>query len=743
MIEDLETRETRWEGSEVMARERPVAVTARGGAAAPNPAVWAPSELLDILDQLPAAVMLWDRDHVNRFATSGMAEWAPNTPDELIGRHARDVIGASAYDLNRPHMDRVMLGVPQSFERAMPRSDGSVIFTHIDYEPWVSDGQVVGFLTMATDVSRRVQANIQSRANAQQIARLSERQRVAADQDQDTLATLRAALRLLSDATPTPRTIDSCCDMLDDVISRVRGCIRDLADVVDRSELVEGIDELLTVKRASGVPVTVAYVGDLNRIPGSAYVELLNVLDAIIETSRPPTPGRSVDVTIRVSAGQILIRIVDTGSAGGADGAATTSLQSTFGALRYSADRLGATFVVHPHRPSGFVCEWRLPLSSRIEAREAYPLTVTPEVQAAPPVAEAAEAAEVAPSDVRRPGTREEYTADFLVGVLDLIPAVVTVWDTDLRNVFANAAALRWMDVPERADIIGKLGINLFSPAMYAANLSYLEAAMSGSPQQFQRTMVLSDGQKRHSQLAYVPRFHDGVLNGVVVFIYDITSYADAEETLRSNVSRLSALNERQHIAAAYHDLVNQRLYAAQLALAHCHAVDAPRRGERIRAATEQIEDALGELLSSNAALRAPAEAEDLPGAIAHIVNTALLTGDAQVEVAVSGPPTILPPAAAVALLDAVRDVAADIAHRADRAGRTPVQSVSVAVTIRIGEVTLRVADDGGAEGAALAARLRSTAAGLGGTASVTPSGAAGRIVAWQVPMSSRWPRPS
>ena len=107
--------------------------------------------------------------------------------------------------------------------------------------------------------------------------------------------------------------------------------------------------------------------------------------------------------------------------------------------------------------------------------------------------------------------------------LVDQIPAMVSYWDRELRNVVANATYEPWFGLtPDQ--IRGMHLRDVLGPAAYRANLPRLTAALAGDQQHFERALVTADGETRHVRVDYVPDADDdGDVHGLYVLVADIT----------------------------------------------------------------------------------------------------------------------------------------------------------------------------------------------------------------------------
>lgn len=116
--------------------------------------------------------------------------------------------------------------------------------------------------------------------------------------------------------------------------------------------------------------------------------------------------------------------------------------------------------------------------------------------------------------------------------LLDKLPAMVGYWDAELRNGFGNLAYVDWFGVsPEW--MRGRHIRELLGEQLYALNLPFIEGALRGTAQHFEREIIDPNGVTRYSQADYIPDVIDGQVQGLFVMVVDITprkALADALE---------------------------------------------------------------------------------------------------------------------------------------------------------------------------------------------------------------------
>ncbi len=121
--------------------------------------------------------------------------------------------------------------------------------------------------------------------------------------------------------------------------------------------------------------------------------------------------------------------------------------------------------------------------------------------------------------------------------LLDHLPALIGYWDRDLRNVIANAAYVEYFGVtPEEAR--GRHIRDILGEGVYELNLPYIQGALAGEEQLFERTLIDRHGATRYTQASYLPDVVDGIVQGFYVQVTDVTARVEAEHA-RDEARRL------------------------------------------------------------------------------------------------------------------------------------------------------------------------------------------------------------
>jgi PAS domain S-box-containing protein len=106
-----------------------------------------------ITGAVPSMLAYWDSDLRCRFANRAYEVWFGIAPEALRGKHISELLGP-LYELNLPHINAVLRGEPQTFEREIPDPQGGPSRHSLaHYLPDVADGVVHGFFVLVNDIS--------------------------------------------------------------------------------------------------------------------------------------------------------------------------------------------------------------------------------------------------------------------------------------------------------------------------------------------------------------------------------------------------------------------------------------------------------------------------------------------------------------------------------------------------------------------------------------------------------------
>lgn len=148
----------------------------------------------------------------------------------------------------------------------------------------------------------------------------------------------------------------------------------------------------------------------------------------------------------------------------------------------------------------------------------------------------------------------------FVQAITDNLPGMVGYWDLDLRCRFANKPYLDWFGKsPEQ--IIGRTMLDLLGDRLFAMNSPYIDRALQGEEQHFERTLTKANGETGFTWAHYIPDIDaNGAVIGFFVLVSDITPLKNVENALRAASNRLALATKAGGIGVWDLDLNSQKL---------------------------------------------------------------------------------------------------------------------------------------------------------------------------------------
>lgn len=111
-----------------------------------------------ITDNIPAFVAYIDSELHFRFNNKKYEYWFGMSQDELRGKHVRDVLGETSYQIQKERYAKVLSGIPVEFEYSLQFIDNKEHYISGSFIPDISDdGVTKGFFALAIDITERKQ----------------------------------------------------------------------------------------------------------------------------------------------------------------------------------------------------------------------------------------------------------------------------------------------------------------------------------------------------------------------------------------------------------------------------------------------------------------------------------------------------------------------------------------------------------------------------------------------------------
>ncbi|MBU1354133.1 MAG: PAS domain S-box protein [Gammaproteobacteria bacterium] len=132
--------------------------------------------------------------------------------------------------------------------------------------------------------------------------------------------------------------------------------------------------------------------------------------------------------------------------------------------------------------------------------------------------------------------------------VLDSVPSMIGYWDKNLLNRVANRAYGDWFGV-DPANLQGRHMQDLLGEKLFELNRPYIEGALTGEKQRFERTIPRVDGSgMRHSLANYLPDVVGGEVRGFYVIVHDVTEVVVSRQAIAHERERLQHIIEGTNV---------------------------------------------------------------------------------------------------------------------------------------------------------------------------------------------------
>jgi len=111
-----------------------------------------------LADNVPAMFSYVGAGGCLRFVNRRYEEWFGIPAAQIVGKHYREIVGESAAEKIEVHVKAALSGEHVEYEIEMPHRRGGTRYVHVVYVPDEVDGEVRGYLSLVTDITKRYRA---------------------------------------------------------------------------------------------------------------------------------------------------------------------------------------------------------------------------------------------------------------------------------------------------------------------------------------------------------------------------------------------------------------------------------------------------------------------------------------------------------------------------------------------------------------------------------------------------------
>lgn len=111
-------------------------------------------QLRIVADALPGLIAYVDVQQRYRFNNRGYWDWFGQSPQEMYGRHIKEILGNAAYGVIRPHAEAALAGHTVRFEQTLPYQRAGNRHVSVCYIPdCAASGKIRGFFAVVQDIT--------------------------------------------------------------------------------------------------------------------------------------------------------------------------------------------------------------------------------------------------------------------------------------------------------------------------------------------------------------------------------------------------------------------------------------------------------------------------------------------------------------------------------------------------------------------------------------------------------------
>jgi PAS domain S-box-containing protein len=188
-----------------------------------------------ITDALPVLIAYIDRDLRYRFCNATHRSWLEMAPADLLGRSMEDVVGATVFARLRGYVDQVLSGESVTYDTILENEFTGTRSVSVNYVPNIAtDGEVIGFYSMISDITARLEAQAEQRRlqeqlqHAQKIDALGQLAGGVAHDVNNLMTVIAAHASLLRPKLARESLLHDSLKSIDDAVRHASGVTRSL-----------------------------------------------------------------------------------------------------------------------------------------------------------------------------------------------------------------------------------------------------------------------------------------------------------------------------------------------------------------------------------------------------------------------------------------------------------------------------------------------------------------------------------
>jgi signal transduction histidine kinase len=327
-------------------------------------ASWSAPDLAALLDHVPAVLCHWSDSLECLFANrTAVIAFGRSSRDDVVGRTAKELLGAEAFAANRPYARTALEGTPTRFERSLIERGGVMRYTQAYYAPTPAPGGNAGLVTLFVETTAQSERDSAIWDEVAGDVLHRERLRIAEDLHDLVIQRLFAAALAAQSAQRASgseriRWVRMTGDSIDNAIAELRTSIYNLKGLTDTADLPMSVARVAhQAAMALGFAPAITYIGSPRNAPWAVSGELLAVLTEALSNVARHAGASRVDVTISTRDQEMNLVVADDGR-----GMGTPATSSGLANMQARAQRLGGSFRCYPNNPAGTVIDWRAPV---------------------------------------------------------------------------------------------------------------------------------------------------------------------------------------------------------------------------------------------------------------------------------------------------------------------------------------------------------------------------------------------